>query len=101
MAAFDLRATSSAANLPASFSKLPNVAGNLVLYNPALHAWTMVASNLQVVNGGLTVMLPAPASYALVVPDLVDPPVVVPAPGDPLTGISMQQLSHRQPAAAL
>src|ERR1044071_4786023 len=93
MAAFDLRATSSAANLPASFSKLPNVVGNLVLYNPALHAWTMVASNLQVINGGLTVVLPAPASYALVVPDLVDPPIVIPAPGDPLTGIDMQQLS--------
>ena len=93
MAAFDLRATSSAANLPASFSKLPNVVGNLVLYNPALHAWTMVASNLQVINGGLTVVLPAPASYALVVPDLMDPPIVIPAPGDPLTGIDMQQLS--------
>jgi hypothetical protein len=93
VAAFDLRATSSAVNLPASFSKLPNVVGNLVLYNPALHAWTMVASNLQVINGGLTVMLPAPASYALVVPDLVDPPIVIPAPGDPLTGINMQQLS--------
>jgi hypothetical protein len=93
VAAFDLRATSSAANLPANFSKLPNVVGDLVLYNPALHAWTMVASNLQVINGGLTVMLPAPASYALVVPDLVDPPIVIPAPGDPLTGINMQQLS--------
>jgi hypothetical protein len=27
------------------------------------------------------------------VPDLVDPPIVIPAPGDPLTGINMQQLS--------
>src|SRR5262249_52484259 len=91
--AFDLRATSSAANLRASFSKLPNVVGNLVLYNPALHAWSMVASNLQVINGGLNVVLPAPASYSLVVPDLVDPPIVIPASGDPLTGIDMQQLS--------
>ena len=93
VAAFDLRATSSVANLLASFSKLPNVAGNLVLYNPALHAWTMVASNLQVVNGGLAVVLPAPASYALVVPDVMDPPIAIPVSGDPLTGIDMQLLS--------
>ncbi len=93
LAAFDLRATSSAANLSANISRLPNLSAHLVVYNPALHAWTMVASNLQAINGALSVVLPSPGSYALVVPDITNPPVVIPAAGDPLTGIDMQLLS--------
>jgi len=93
IAAFDVRASSSVANISATVTQLPNVVSHLVIYDPALHAWTMVSPNIQAVNGNAGVTLPAPGAYALVVPDTVDPPITVPNPGNALTGIDMQVLS--------
>ena len=93
LAAFDVRASSSAANISASITQLPNVISHLVIYDPSLHAWTMATPNIQAVNGSASVTLPAPGAYALVVPDVVDPPVTIPNTGNALTGIDMQVLS--------
>ncbi|HEX4605389.1 MAG TPA: Ig-like domain-containing protein, partial [Candidatus Angelobacter sp.] len=93
LAALDLRASSAAANLSATFTHLPNTLAHLVFYNPALHAWTMIAPGLQPVSGNVTATLPAPGAYALVVPDVVNPPIAIPAPGDPLLGVAVQLLA--------
>jgi hypothetical protein len=92
LAAFDLRATSSAMNLSAAIAQMPNTVSHLVTYNAALHAWTMVTPNLQAVSGTVTVQVPSPGDYALAVIDNVTPAIPVPNPGDPLTGIDMQLL---------
>lgn len=97
LAAFDFRASSSATNLTATVTQLPNSVMHLATYNPALHAWTMVAANLQSVSGGINIVVPSPGAYALVLPDLVIPPITVPDPGNPLPGIQMQLLD---PAAS-
>lgn len=97
LAAFDFRASSSAMNLSATVSQLPNTVLHLATYSPALHAWTMVATNLQVVSGGVALVLPSSGAYALVVPDVVIPPITIPNPGSALTGIAMQLLD---PAAS-
>ncbi|MBZ5508477.1 MAG: Ig-like domain-containing protein [Acidobacteriia bacterium] len=93
LAALDLRASSAAANLSATFTHLPNTTAHLVFYNPALHAWTMVASSLLPVSGSLNVVLPSPGAYALVVADVVNPPIAIPAAGDPLLGVTVQLLA--------
>ena len=93
VAALDLRASSAAANVSATFTHLSNAAMHLVFYNPALHAWTMVAPSLLPVSGNVNATLPAPGAYALVVPDVVDPPITIPAVGDPLLGVGVQLLS--------
>lgn len=92
LAAFDLRATSSAMNLSAAIAQMPNTVSHLVTYNAALHAWTMVTPNLQAVSGTVTVQVPSPGDYALVVTDNVTPAIPIPDPGDALTGIDMQLL---------
>ncbi len=93
LSSFDLRASTSAANLTGAVTGLPNVPVHLIFYNPALHAWTMVSPNLQAAAGSLSFTVPALGDYALVVPDVVDPPIVVPNSGDALTGMDMQLLS--------
>jgi len=97
LAAFDLRSSSSATNLAAAVAQAPNMVSHLVTYNPALHAWIMVAGNQQAVNGNVNLVLPSLGAYALVVPDVANPPVPVPDPGAALTGISLQLLD---PAAS-
>jgi len=97
LAAFDFRASSSAMNLSGVVAQMPNTVLHLVTYNPALHAWTMVAANLHAVSGNVNLVLPSPGSYSLVVPDVAAPPVTIPSPGSPLTGIAMQLLD---PAAS-
>ena len=97
LAAFDFRASASTMNLAATIAQLPNTVTHLVTYNSALHAWTMVAANLQTSNGSVSVVLPSTGGYALVVPDVVVPPIPVPNPGSALTGIAMQLLD---PAAS-
>ena len=93
LAAFDVRASASAANISAGITQLPNTISHLVTYDPSLHAWTMVTPNIQAVNGAATVTLPTPGAYALVVPDVVDPPVTIPNTGNAIAGIDMQVLS--------
>jgi hypothetical protein len=92
LAAFDLRASSAAANLSATFTHLPNIPAHLAFYNPALHAWTMIAPGLLPVSGTLTAPVPSPGAYALVVADVVNPPIAIPAVGDPLLGVAVQLL---------
>jgi hypothetical protein len=97
LAAFDLRASSSVTGLPAVVSKLPAVTAHLAIYDPALHAWTLVASNLVSSGGACSFTVPALGAYALVVPDTTTPPIPVPDPGSPLSGIAVQALD---PAAS-
>jgi hypothetical protein len=92
LGAFDLRANASASNFTAAISNLPNLVFGLVTYSPALHAWTMVQSGIQAVNGTASFAVPALGAYALVVPDTTDPPIPIPDPGNPLTGIAVQAL---------
>src|SRR5258708_1323126 len=93
LAAFNLRANSVVGNLTANVAQMPGVVSHLVTYSTALHAWTMVTPNLQPVSGTVSVLLPAPGDYALVVPDTVDPPLAIPVAADALPGIDMQLLS--------
>lgn len=97
VAAFDLRASASVSGLPAVVSQLPGVVSDLAIYDPALHAWTLVASNLPSINGSCSFTVPAPGAYALVVPDTTTPPIPIPDPGSPLTGIAVQAID---PAAS-
>lgn len=90
VAAFDLRADSGFTTITtAHFTGLPNLPLQLVTYNPTLHAWFMVTPNLGVdSDGSLSVSLPALASYALITADLSTPPLPVPEPEQPLTGVA-------------
>jgi Bacterial Ig-like domain/Viral BACON domain/Bacterial Ig domain len=97
LAAFDLRASASVSELPAVVSQLPGLVMHLATYNAALHGWTIVASNLQSVNGACSFTVPGPGAYALVVPDTTTPPIPIPDPGSPLTGIAVQAID---PAAS-
>lgn len=96
-AAFDLRASSPVTNLSTAIFNIPNTVLHLVTYNPALHAWTMVAPGIPAQGGAAGVFLPSAGAYALVFPDLVIPPITIPDPGNPLPGIAMQLLD---PAAS-
>ncbi|HEY6308046.1 MAG TPA: Ig-like domain-containing protein, partial [Candidatus Angelobacter sp.] len=93
LAAFDLRSTSSASGLSASVTSLPNVVAHLVTYDFSLHAWTMLAQNLQPVNGAFSFTLPGTGAFALVTPDTLDPPLPLPDVGSPLSGVPVQMLS--------
>ncbi len=95
LTAFDLRASAATANLPATISSLPNAVMHLVTYNPSLHAWTMVAQNLQPVSGAASFTVPTTGAYALVVPDAPPAPavpIVIPDIGAALTGITVQPI---------
>jgi hypothetical protein len=92
LAAFDFRSSAAASNLGAVVANLPNVITHLVTYSSSLHAWTMVATNLQSVNGAVNFSVPAAGAYALVIPDATTPPVPIPAMGGPLTGVAVQAL---------
>jgi len=97
LAAFDLRASSAATNLPTAISGLPNVVAHLVTYDPSLHAWTLVTPNLQPASGTASFTVPTTGAYALVVPDTTNPPITIPNVGAALTGIAVQALD---PAAS-
>lgn len=97
LAAFDLRASAVAQSLPATVSKLPGMVLHLATYSSALHAWVLVAANLQTVNGSCSFTVPGPGAYALVAADTANPPIPIPDPGDPLTGIPVQAID---PAAS-
>ncbi|HET7752212.1 MAG TPA: Ig-like domain-containing protein, partial [Terriglobales bacterium] len=97
VAAFDLRTSALVSGLPAVVSQLSGVLSHLAIYDPALHAWTLIASNLPSINGSCSFTVPAPGAYALVVPDTTTPPIPVPDPGSPLTGIPVQAID---PAAS-
>lgn len=97
VAAFDLRTSATVSGLPAIVSQLPAVVSDLAIYDPALHAWTLIASNLPSINGSCSFTVPAPGAYALVVPDTTTPPITIPDPGSPLTGIAVQAID---PAAS-
>jgi hypothetical protein len=95
--AFDLRADASTAGLAAPlavrFVQLPtNRPLQLAVYDPGLHAWTLVAGGLTSADGTLAASLPGPGGYALVVADAAAPPLPVPDPGQPLEGTGMVAL---------
>jgi hypothetical protein len=97
LVAFDLRASSTATNLPTAISGLPNVVAHLVTYDPSLHAWTLVTANLQPANGTASFTVPSTGAYALAVPDTTNPPISIPNIGAALTGVPVQVLD---PAAS-
>lgn len=94
--AFDLRVDAAAgptAPLGASFVHLPTGRPlQLVAYDSSLHSWTLVAAGLTSADGTLAASLPSPGGYALVVADETTPPLPIPEPGQPLTGVAMVAL---------
>ncbi len=93
VAAFDLRAD-AAISVPfdAVFSQLPNLSFfHLAKYDYAIHCWAMVKIELSSAGGSLTVQLASVGSYALVVTDYTNAPIVPPE-GQPLAGVDMISL---------
>ncbi len=61
----------------------------VVRYDTSPRDWRIVATALVAEGGRLTVDLAAPGSYALLVPDLMTPPLLIGAIGDTLTGLDI------------
>jgi hypothetical protein len=88
--AFDLRAAAPVSVSPqAMVTGLPDVTLHLVRYDFAAHAWRMAAPELRPSDGAVSVVLPAPGAYALIVADPLDPPLPVPPAGAPLEGVAI------------
>lgn len=96
IAAFDLRSDSPAPasfNAKANFTQLPaTTALNLVQYDYGSHAWLMVTPNLTVSNGALATPVPGLGDFALATADTGNTSIVIPAAGQPLTGVPMVPL---------
>ncbi|PYQ19237.1 MAG: hypothetical protein DMF81_22525, partial [Acidobacteria bacterium] len=93
LAAFDLKtAAPLAPPLAAELTGLPAGAAHLVAYRPSTHGWFMVSPGLVASDGALSLALTAPGAYAVVVPDLGEPPVAVPAAEEALSGVDMVPL---------
>ncbi|HEY2945480.1 MAG TPA: Ig-like domain-containing protein, partial [Vicinamibacteria bacterium] len=89
LAAFDLRSDAeSVGGASLEADGLPGPTAHLVRYSPLLHAWQMEAAGLAPAAGSVTVPLPGPGSFALVAADPGDPPIAIPAAGEPLEGVA-------------
>ena len=92
VAAFDL-STGAAGPFTVSFTGVPQGRPlHLVTYNTGAHAWTLVEPGLTSSGGALSVELPAPGGYALVLADEAEPPLEIPETGQPLPGAEMVPL---------
>jgi len=68
----------------------PATGVHLAEYRSSVHAWTLVAANLTPSSDSVVSFeLPGAGSYALVVPDPVDPPLALPAPQATLPGLAL------------
>jgi hypothetical protein len=95
LAALDVRPGAGGAGAvsgPATVAGLPDATLHLVRYDFALHAWRMTAPSLTPTGGALSLTLLEPGAYALVAADAVEPPLAVPAVGEPLAGVAAVEL---------
>ncbi|HET7436557.1 MAG TPA: Ig-like domain-containing protein [Thermoanaerobaculia bacterium] len=91
LVAFDLRgADAFAGQVSATVSGVTG-AMHLVAYRRAMNAWVMVQRDVVASANGVTVALPAPDAYALVVLDN-DAAITAPLAGEVLPGVAMQEI---------
>lgn len=69
-------------------TKLANGTMYLVSYSYAAHSWLMVQPNIETASdGSLSVPTSYSGTYALVVPDITDPPIAIAGVGQALVGV--------------
>ena len=64
----------------------------LVAYRPATHAWVVVSPQVAIDQASATFTIPGAGAYALVLPDVMDPPIAIADVDQPLAGVAMVPL---------